>query len=543
MVNTNSFLEANWSSPNLGLGYPNSWYQSKSGRPMRKKIQQDFILRQMKREKEARLGKCIKQITNDCRNMLRKKLEEIELYNSTISHNKYKRHKCFLCKQRGHIQKLCPEKIEAKDERAETHTREIAKEPKELPKPTKPSVELKYPECIHFQTKGILKGTDQGQWDDFWYLSNNTDKHLCYKLNSFCNIKENFMVNKLDDQRKFLFTYGMGEVLIKNDGQGYLIPGVHYAPEVTLNILSIDLLEKQGFEILYDGERYSLEYMFKEQKGQNLDEDNLRQMHNKYLEEYFESLNRDDTSMEEDWIRIKGNIYSTRVYTFNEYVAFLNLIKQDEIVSQEWDLFRKRFDKVVKWFYNHYLEKSLPGPIPPIINGVKIYLFDLYKLVEGLGGYLSVYFGQEFGTIGEILGLSKGNGEEIKKCYIKYLDVFTSYYKTARVPQQGYKSILKKPTRDVEEGRDCLMSHQCDFGETFVPTAVYKGKEKLEHFGIKLENIEDEKDNQVLHPTPIQTHDSKGQYLQSASIGPSTSKISDKEDSYNSTSDDFTIIT
>ncbi|GJZ51559.1 ARID DNA-binding domain-containing protein [Tanacetum coccineum] len=223
MVNTNSFLEANWSSPNLGLGYPNSWYQSKSGRPMRKKIQQDFILRHMKREKEARLGKCIKQITNDCRNMLRKKLEEIELYNSTISHNKYKRHRCFLCKQRGHIQKLCPEKIEAKDERAETHTREIAKEPKELPKPTKPSVELKYPECIHFQTKGILKGTDQGQWDNFWYLSNNTDKHLCYKLNSFCNIKENFMVNKLDDQRKFLFTYGIGEVLIKNDGQGYLI--------------------------------------------------------------------------------------------------------------------------------------------------------------------------------------------------------------------------------------------------------------------------------------------------------------------------------
>ncbi|GJW44187.1 hypothetical protein Tco_0072986 [Tanacetum coccineum] len=71
------------------------------------------------------------------------------------------------------------------------------------------------------------------------------------------------------------------------------------------------------------------------------------------------------------------------------------------------------------------VEKSLPGPIPPIINGVQIHLFDLYKLIEGLGGYLSVYFENEFGTIGEILGLSKQDGEEIKRCYINYLDIFT----------------------------------------------------------------------------------------------------------------------
>nr|GEY61064.1 ARID DNA-binding domain-containing protein [Tanacetum cinerariifolium] len=368
MVNTNSFLEAKWSSPNSGLGYSHSWYQSKFGKPVRKRLQQYFIQRKMKREKEARLGSCIKQITNDCKDILRKKLEEIELYNSTIPQNKYRRHKCFKCKQR----------------------------------------------------------------------------------------------DKLDDQRKFLFTYGMGEVVIKNDGQGYLITGVHYAPEVTLNILSIDLLEKKGFKILYENDRYKLEYMFRNQKGQNLDEDNLRQMQNNFLEKYFEFLDNKDTCMEEDLIRIKGNIYSTKVQTFNAYVAFLNLIKQDEILSQEWDIFRNKFDKVVKRFYNYYLEKSLPGPIPPTINGVQIHLFDLYKLVEGLEGYLSVYFGHKFGTIGEILGLSKGNRENIKKCSIKYLDVFTSYYKTARVPQQEYESILKKPTRKVEEDKDkkCLMSHQ-----------------------------------------------------------------------------------
>nr|GEY21908.1 ARID DNA-binding domain-containing protein [Tanacetum cinerariifolium] len=340
------------------------------------------------REKEARLGSCIKQITNDCKDMLRKKLNEIELYNSTIPQNKYRRHKCFKCKQRGHILKFCPIKPKINDKSAEILTSESEKETKEVLKPTKPSVNLKYPECIHFQTKGILKGTDQGNWDDFWYLSNNIDKHLCYKLNSFCNIKEIVLIDKLDDQRKFLFTYGMGEVVIKNDDQGYLIPGVNYAPEVTLNILSIDLLEKQGFEILYEDDRYKLEYMFRNQKGQNLDEDNLRQMQNNFLEKYFKLLDNKDTSIEEDLIR-----------------------SREEHTQQR---FRKKSDKVVKRFYNYYLDRSLPGSIPPTINGVQIHLFDLYKLIEGLGGYLSVYFGQEFGIIGEILGLSKQDGEELR---------------------------------------------------------------------------------------------------------------------------------
>ncbi|GJT60904.1 ARID DNA-binding domain-containing protein [Tanacetum coccineum] len=217
-------------------------------------------------------------------------------------------------------------------------------------------------------------------------------------------------------------------------------------------------------------------------------------MHNEYLEKYFESLENSAEEnktiglvpMQDDMIEIKGTLYLTKVNTFNEYVAFLNLIKQDEIISQQWDTFRERFDKVVRWFYKSYLEKPLPSPIPPKINGVQIHLFDLYKLIEGLGVYLSIYFGNEFGTIGEILGLSKQDGEEIKRCYTNYLDVFTSYYKTARVP-----------TKNVEEGNEdtCLTSHQCGFAEIKAPNmeaANRKGKEKIEHFGVKLEDLNGE---------------------------------------------------
>ncbi|GJU63710.1 kinase-like domain-containing protein [Tanacetum coccineum] len=130
----------------------NMWHQSKPGRPLRRKMQYEFIKRQLQREKEARLGKCIRQISNNFKEMLKRKMEEIELYNSTInqpnSHNTFRRHKCFNCKQRGHIIKTCPmmkqkEEIEKIGNRSET-------------------------------AKANNKGTDQGHWDNIWiwgYLS------------------------------------------------------------------------------------------------------------------------------------------------------------------------------------------------------------------------------------------------------------------------------------------------------------------------------------------------------------------------------------
>ncbi|GJV34050.1 ARID DNA-binding domain-containing protein [Tanacetum coccineum] len=290
-------------------------------------------------------------------------------------------------------------------------------------------------EFIHFNTDGILKGTDQGSWDDFWYLSRSTDKHYCSNLSMFCNIKENFLVSNLENQKKFLFTYGMGEVIIKPVFQAYLIPGVYFAPEVSLNILSIDLLNQQGFEVVSDGDRYRLEYMFRESTGNMLDLNKLRNMQNTFIEDYFEGLNQNRFEKKDEMARFVEDVNPTEVHTFQEFVGFLNLIKDDNVVSRGWDSYRDRFIKVLKWFYTHYLQKQLPGPIPPTVHGITIHLFDLYKLIECMGGYLSVHFGQEFGAIAEILGLTRNDGDDVKKVYMVYLDVFVSYYKTARAPQ------------------------------------------------------------------------------------------------------------
>ncbi|GKD57313.1 ARID DNA-binding domain-containing protein [Tanacetum coccineum] len=279
MVNTNTFLENRWSRPcSSAYGLPNIWYQIKLGRPLRKKIN--------------------------------------------------RKQKCYKCRQRGHIIKNCPLKEKKQDEGTKKHDntsvlmkgQESANLVNKELLTTKPTVSLKYPEWIHFSTKCMIKGTDQGHWDDIWYISNNTNMHLCSKLNLFCNIKESFAVNKLDDQMKFLFIYGIGEV--KNGDQGYLIPGVHYAPEVTLNILSIEQLERQGFDIIYEDNTCRLSYMFSNPNDHKLNEDKLRVMQNEFLENYFDSLEKGDTttgmktdgmlSMDNDLIEIKGTTYSTK---------------------------------------------------------------------------------------------------------------------------------------------------------------------------------------------------------------------------------------
>nr|GEZ24855.1 ARID DNA-binding domain-containing protein [Tanacetum cinerariifolium] len=198
------------------------------------------------------------------------------------------------------------------------------------------------------------------------------------------------------------------EVLIMNGNKDYLIPGVHYAPEVTLNILSINLLKQQGFKIVYEGDICTLEYMFKNQHGRNIDVDKIRQRHNDYLRDYFESLNKERT----------------------------------------------------------YRKEEEPGIVEDTNTPV---------------------FGQEFGALTEIPGLTRSDGEDIRKCYMTYLEVFVSYYKTARAPENPMTG---------EEDMESLEEYQWNLGKKGASSAVEKKKERLEHFRIKLEKEEESKQQQ-----------------------------------------------
>ncbi|GJT65281.1 ARID DNA-binding domain-containing protein [Tanacetum coccineum] len=258
-----------------------------------------------------------------------------------------------------------------------------------IPSLPEPKVSVKYPEFIHFRTREIIDGTDKGSWDDFWYISNTSNKHMTANLKFFLNLKEEFIVEKLEKQGKFLFTYGIGEVLIENGEGTYMIPGVHYAPEVTLNILSIGLLRQQGFEISSNEDRCTLAYMFKDKRGKDINLDRMREQHNNYLEDYFDALDRSANIKREIEQPRKKENDDEEIGNFHRCVAFLDLIRKRGALNNEWEIYRDKFNRVLTWFFNHFLMRPLPGSLPPIINGVTIHLFDLYELIECMGGYIT----------------------------------------------------------------------------------------------------------------------------------------------------------
>nr|GEY34238.1 hypothetical protein [Tanacetum cinerariifolium] len=129
-----------------------------------------------------------------------------------LSSNKFRNYACFYCTQKGHVAKSCPTKLS--DERLyaqagsttfkhgdegtrarirknketvkyfkcrgtghfanacpQDDTKTTQKQEKEttaaIPSLPEPKVSIKYPEFIHFRTRGIIDGTDKGSWDDF----------------------------------------------------------------------------------------------------------------------------------------------------------------------------------------------------------------------------------------------------------------------------------------------------------------------------------------------------------------------------------------
>nr|GFA17111.1 ARID DNA-binding domain-containing protein [Tanacetum cinerariifolium] len=148
-----------------------------------------------------------------------------------------------------------------------------------------------------------------------------------------------------------------------------------------------------------------------------------------------------------------------------------------------------------------------------------------------MGGYLSVQFGQEFGALSEILGLTRSDGEEIRKCYMTYLEVFISYYKIARAQEDPIRGgedseSLESYQWNDEEKEDCKQQQSACYGKEQSQMTCYKCQD-FGHYASECPKKNKNKD--------------QGKY--SPYKEPSTSRISDKEGSNGSTSDDYIIIT
>nr|GEY95365.1 bulb-type lectin domain-containing protein [Tanacetum cinerariifolium] len=341
--------------------------------------------------------------------MLVKRMKEVEAFNASkmsaktrdhakkiASTRKEKRARCYICKERGHVFWKCQNK--RKNARIEKQ--------KESVKPTNKNVaeKIKYPEQVHVITEYMIEGTDDATWEK-----------VCY-----------------------------------------------------------DLLEEQGYNVNISNNKCNLHYMFgeartgKAQKESFTEDKGLKDVvteHNKFLDEYFESIDRKEECslvngledlkwdrdniqdyVDEEYISWNGSLYALKVNSFARFLSFLNLIKKDSMVYKHWDVFSKKYVEMLKWFYLVHLNYDMLEEIPPVIGVMEINLLSLHKTVDSLGGYLCVTLGDKWKTIANLQGLTKNDGEAVKGCYKKFIDMVQVYYKTAKMP--WYE---KKPKEDVVE--------------------------------------------------------------------------------------------
>ena len=155
-------------------------------------------------------------------------------------------------------------------------------------------------------------------------------KKIIYKLK---------MIGREETERKFIFSYGIGDVVVNTENGEVVIPKVQYTREVSLNILSYDLSEEHGYMVKIDNNKCNIKYKFDEErigKERTLNTRNKDQVwgpkhaiteHNKYMEEYFESLDpKDECSMVKGLEDLICDRKATQDYVDDEFISWNGIL-------------------------------------------------------------------------------------------------------------------------------------------------------------------------------------------------------------------------
>lgn len=444
------------------------WYQSYGSHPWDRPTTGFQSGRYLLRETPKRIyqwNSRRKTISPKGKEMLAKKVLENEAYNdskkkkavtiketTTANKRRDKKARCYICKQRGHTYWMCDnrKKLASVEIQQDTNNQSTAEG-------------VRYPEKVHIIADYMVEGSNEYTWDQVWYVSCSFKFHMCPRRELFEDLHYKFkMVGKEEIEKKFIFSYGIGDARVNTKDGDMVIGKVQYTPEVTLNVLSYDLLEEQGYTLQINNNICTIKYMYDEKidgtekKGDNqvvLEENDMIAQHNRYLENYFVSLDpdtecslvkgledlqwdRNDTQdyVDEEYISWNGSLYALKVNSFNRFISFMNLIKKDGLVFKNWTVFSKKYIEMVKWFYLVYLKYDMIDTIPPRIGAITIDLLSLHKMVASVGGYVTATLGNKWGMIAMMQGLTQEDGEAIKDCFRKFIDLMIVYHETARGP-------------------------------------------------------------------------------------------------------------
>ncbi|GKC03894.1 ARID DNA-binding domain-containing protein, partial [Tanacetum coccineum] len=334
-------MKHNW----LGYKPVQHWYQShgtENGvKPIHNRHDQGVTRGYLLRETPQRLlswNNRKKNLSPGCKEMLLKKMKEVEAFNASrvsakardrgqgsARTQKEKKARCYICKVRGHVFWKCPDKKK----------RNMNGKQKEKLKPEVKEVaeNVKYPEKVHVITDYMIEGTNEGTWNETWYVTSAYKFHMCPTRQLFKRLKYKFeMIGKEETEKKFIFSYGTGDVIMEAREGNFLIPNVHYTPEVTLNVLSLDLLKEQGYTVETGNNRCNIHYMIggkgkgKAQVESVSEDDGFRHVvteHKKFLDKYFKSIEPKD---EGSWVKgleeLKWDRNDVQDYMDDEYISW-----------------------------------------------------------------------------------------------------------------------------------------------------------------------------------------------------------------------------
>nr|GEV87372.1 ARID DNA-binding domain-containing protein [Tanacetum cinerariifolium] len=408
------------------------WYQSQRFKPWEKPIRnhlEDYEMRySLKNETTDIVPKSSqrKKLSHEGKTMLKENLKESEAFNSSsvcatfkrknarTATRKEKKARWFVCKKRGHVFWKCPSK------KNKNRGEDVYKTARPLYDES-----LKYPERDNFR-----------------------------------------MLDIEEDERKFIFSYGVGEVSVETKDGTLVIPNVYYTLKITLNVLSMEKLENQGYVVSYERNKCGLRYMFDDEErtmdaqgDSEMIYENSESMiakHNQFLDEYFQSIDageecslikgieelkmdkeKDQDYIDDDYLSMNGTLYAMKVNTFPRFISFLDLIKIDKLVYNNWEVLGKKFMEMLEWFYLRYLGQDVLGDLPPVIGVIKVDSLGLYKFVDDLGGYMSVSLNNKWNEIAKLLGLAQENQEAVKECYKEYIGMVKVYYEEAQRSKHG----------------------------------------------------------------------------------------------------------
>nr|GEY49788.1 bulb-type lectin domain-containing protein [Tanacetum cinerariifolium] len=237
--------------------------------------------------------------------------------------------------------------------------------------------------------------------------------------------------------------------------------------------------------------------------------------HNKFLEEYFESIETtvecslikgmEDLKMEkedvqdyidDEYLSMNGTLYPMKVNTFPRFLSFLDLIKIDKVVYKNWEVLGKKFMEMLEWFYLGFLGQDVLGELPPAIGVVKIKVLDFkvfdFRVVAADmgsdGGEMVV--GSPFTRHGLIM-------KRALETATTYMVVYSMVPGVARATPDFRSRCVKKfqSFRSYGLDRACNDLLHIYTEEITAPIEIkenYEVKGKgLEHFGVELEDMKE----------------------------------------------------